>query len=127
MDERFVLQPRAYPPRRDGGQDGTQDAAKCVALLWVERARSAVSDRVIWLQFRGACSAVATRRRWQQWLNHARQVCKKNLGRLTRLWLKQEQERQHNYLKDGPYVSAEEAVAIYTTMVHPHPHPNPSP
>ena len=39
-------------------------------------------------------------------------------GRLTRLWLKAEQERQHNYLKDGPYVSAEEAVAIYTTTVH---------
>eukprot|EP01119_Soliformovum_irregulare_P013939 TRINITY_DN3762_c0_g1_i1.p1 TRINITY_DN3762_c0_g1~~TRINITY_DN3762_c0_g1_i1.p1 ORF type:complete len:2371 (+),score=727.16 TRINITY_DN3762_c0_g1_i1:597-7115(+) len=45
-------------------------------------------------------------------------VTKKNLGRLTRLWLKAEQERQSNYLKDGPYVSAEEAVAIYTTTVH---------
>eukprot|EP00357_Protocruzia_adherens_P030356 CAMPEP_0114989014 /NCGR_PEP_ID=MMETSP0216-20121206/9943_1 /TAXON_ID=223996 /ORGANISM="Protocruzia adherens, Strain Boccale" /LENGTH=1597 /DNA_ID=CAMNT_0002351907 /DNA_START=96 /DNA_END=4889 /DNA_ORIENTATION=- len=45
-------------------------------------------------------------------------VCKKNLGRLTRLALKAEQERQHNYLKDGPYVSEEEAVAIYTTTVH---------
>lgn len=45
-------------------------------------------------------------------------VAKKNLGRLTRLWLKSEQERQHNYLKDGPYVSSEEAVAIYTTTVH---------
>eukprot|EP00941_MAST-03F_sp_MAST-3F-sp1_P001836 g1836.t1 len=45
-------------------------------------------------------------------------VVKKNLGRLTRLWLKAEQERQHNYLKDGPYVSSEEAVAIYTTTVH---------
>ncbi|KAJ3162383.1 Pre-mRNA-processing-splicing factor 8 [Geranomyces michiganensis] len=45
-------------------------------------------------------------------------VCKKNLGRLTRLWLKAEQERQHNYLKDGPYITAEEAVAIYTTTVH---------
>ncbi|PVD32879.1 hypothetical protein C0Q70_08326 [Pomacea canaliculata] len=45
-------------------------------------------------------------------------VCKKNLGRLTRLYLKAEQERQHNYLKDGPYITAEEAVAIYTTMVH---------
>ncbi|CAK9297987.1 unnamed protein product [Gordionus sp. m RMFG-2023] len=45
-------------------------------------------------------------------------VCKKNLGRLTRLYLKAEQERQHNYLKDGPYVSAEEAVAIYTAAVH---------
>ena len=45
-------------------------------------------------------------------------VCKKNLGRLTRLYLKAEQERQHNYLKDGPYISPEEAVAIYTTTVH---------
>lgn len=45
-------------------------------------------------------------------------VAKKNLGRLTRLWLKAEQERQHNYLKDGPYVSAEEAVAIYTSTVN---------
>jgi pre-mRNA-processing factor 8 len=45
-------------------------------------------------------------------------AAKKNLGRLTRLWLKAEQERQHNYLKDGPYVSAEEAVAIYTTTVN---------
>ena len=26
-------------------------------------------------------------------------VCRKNLGRLTRLFLKAEQERQHNYLK----------------------------
>ena len=40
------------------------------------------------------------------------------MGRLTRLWLKAEQERQHNYLKDGPYVGAEEAVAIYTTTVN---------
>lgn len=45
-------------------------------------------------------------------------VVKKNLGRLTRLFLKAEQERQHNYLKDGPYITAEEAVAIYTTTVH---------
>ncbi|KAL2919271.1 pre-mRNA-splicing factor 8 [Polyrhizophydium stewartii] len=45
-------------------------------------------------------------------------VCKKNLGRLTRLWIKAEQERQHNYLKDGPYITAEEAVAIYTATVH---------
>eukprot|EP00698_Gefionella_okellyi_P003542 TRINITY_DN13333_c0_g1_i1.p1 TRINITY_DN13333_c0_g1~~TRINITY_DN13333_c0_g1_i1.p1 ORF type:complete len:2328 (-),score=536.75 TRINITY_DN13333_c0_g1_i1:58-7041(-) len=45
-------------------------------------------------------------------------VTKKNLGRLTRLWLKEEHERQHNYLKDGPYISAEQAVAVYTTTVH---------
>ncbi|XP_010063538.2 pre-mRNA-processing-splicing factor 8A [Eucalyptus grandis] len=45
-------------------------------------------------------------------------VCRKNLGRLTRLWFKAEQERQHNYLKDGPFITPEEAVAIYTTTVH---------
>jgi len=46
-------------------------------------------------------------------------VSKNNfVGRLTRLWLKAEQERQHNCLKDGPYISNEDAVAIYTTTVH---------
>lgn len=45
-------------------------------------------------------------------------VCKKNLGRLTRLYLKAEQERQHNYKKDGPYISPDEAVAIYTTTAN---------
>lgn len=45
-------------------------------------------------------------------------VVRKNLGRLTRLYLKAEQERQNGYLKDGPYVSSEEAVAIYTSTVH---------
>ncbi|KAG5636609.1 Pre-mRNA-processing-splicing factor 8, partial [Asterophora parasitica] len=34
---------------------------------------------------------------------------KKNLACLT-----PEQERQHDYFKDGPYISTEEAVAIYT-------------
>ena len=33
-------------------------------------------------------------------------VCRKNLGRLTRLYLKAEQERQHNYLKARPAGSA---------------------
>ncbi|KCV67421.1 pre-mRNA-processing-splicing factor 8 [Fonticula alba] len=45
-------------------------------------------------------------------------VCRKNLGRLTRLYLKAEQERQQNYLKDGPYVSPEQAVSIYTSLAH---------
>jgi pre-mRNA-processing factor 8 len=45
-------------------------------------------------------------------------VVKKNLGRLTRLYLKSEQERQSSYLKDGPYLSPEEALAVYTTTVH---------
>ena len=45
-------------------------------------------------------------------------VCKKNLGRLTRLYLKAEQERQSNYLKDGPYFSSEEVIGIYSTLSH---------
>lgn len=45
-------------------------------------------------------------------------VARKNLGRLTRLYLKHEQERQNSYLKDGPYISSEEAVAVYTSTVH---------
>lgn len=45
-------------------------------------------------------------------------VAKKNLGRLTRLWLKSEQERQINFAKDGPYVSPDEAVTIFQTMVY---------
>lgn len=45
-------------------------------------------------------------------------VTRKNLGRLTRLWLKAENERQASYLRDGPYVSPDEAVAVYTTAVH---------
>ncbi|EPQ26542.1 uncharacterized protein PFL1_05864 [Pseudozyma flocculosa PF-1] len=45
-------------------------------------------------------------------------VSKKNLGRLTRLYLKAEQERQNSYLKDGPYITSEAAVAIYTSTVH---------
>ena len=45
-------------------------------------------------------------------------VCKKNLGRITRLWLKSEKERQANFLQDGPYLSTDEAVATFTTMLH---------
>ncbi|KAJ2491268.1 Pre-mRNA-processing-splicing factor 8 [Coemansia sp. RSA 2050] len=45
-------------------------------------------------------------------------IARRNCGRLTRLWLKAEQERQRNYLKDGPYVSADEGVTIYVTAVH---------
>lgn len=45
-------------------------------------------------------------------------VARKNLGRLTRLYLKAEQERQNAYLKDGPYLTSEAAVAIYTSTVH---------
>lgn len=43
-------------------------------------------------------------------------VAKKNLGRLTRLWLKQEQSRQTDYAKDGPYMSPEDAAAVFFNM-----------
>ncbi len=42
-------------------------------------------------------------------------VCRKNLGRLTRLYLKAEQERQHNYLK----VRARSAAADIWSCQHP--------
>ena len=45
-------------------------------------------------------------------------VKNKNLGRLTHLYLKVEQERQYNYLKNGPYITTKEAITIYTTVVH---------
>lgn len=45
-------------------------------------------------------------------------VAKKNLGRLTRLWVKNEQDRQTNFAKDGPYVSTDEAITIFQTVVH---------
>lgn len=45
-------------------------------------------------------------------------VAKKNLGRLTRLWIKNEQERQTNFAKDGPYISPDNAITTFQTMVH---------
>ena len=44
-------------------------------------------------------------------------VARKNLGRLTRLWIKNEQERQMNFGKNGPFVSPDEGVKIFQTMV----------
>ncbi|QRV73385.1 pre-mRNA-processing-splicing factor 8 [Ceratobasidium sp. AG-Ba] len=49
---------------------------------------------------------------------HATPNKTKNLGHLTRLYLKAEQEQQHAYLKDGLYISSEEAVAIHMVTVH---------
>ncbi|KAG7195924.1 pre-mRNA-splicing factor 8 [Scheffersomyces spartinae] len=45
-------------------------------------------------------------------------VAKKNLGRLSRLWLKNEQQRQIDFVKDGPYITTDEAVIMFKTMVH---------
>ncbi|AOA63379.1 U4/U6-U5 snRNP complex splicing factor [Komagataella phaffii CBS 7435] len=44
-------------------------------------------------------------------------VAKKNLGRLTRLWMKNEQERQQKFQKSGPFVSPDEAVSMFNVMV----------
>lgn len=63
-------------------------------------------------------AAYYTRERIRRGATVDKTVCKKNMGRLTRLYLKSEQERQHNYLKDGPYITAEEGVSIYTMFVH---------
>ncbi|CAD8150018.1 unnamed protein product [Paramecium pentaurelia] len=62
-------------------------------------------------------SAYYNRERIRRGATVDKTVCKKNLGRLTRLFLKQEQERQHNFMKDGPYLTTEDAVAIYTALV----------
>ncbi|KAH3674624.1 hypothetical protein WICMUC_003170 [Wickerhamomyces mucosus] len=44
-------------------------------------------------------------------------VARKNLGRLTRLWMKSEQERQQSIENDGPEISPTEATTIFKTVV----------
>lgn len=44
-------------------------------------------------------------------------VVRKNLGRLTRLWLKNEQQRQIDFAENGPFVSPDEGITIFQTMV----------
>ncbi|CAK9437442.1 uncharacterized protein LODBEIA_P18200 [Lodderomyces beijingensis] len=44
-------------------------------------------------------------------------VVKKNLGRLTRLWVKNEQSRQQDFGKNGSYVSPDEAVKIFQNTI----------
>ena len=54
-------------------------------------------------------------------------VCRKNLGRLTRLYLKAEQERQHNYLKARAAGSAAapcsccDLAAVFMVLMQPVP------
>lgn len=45
-------------------------------------------------------------------------ILRKNSGRLTRLWMREEGEKQDAYLEEGPKISGEEAVSIYKMMVH---------
>lgn len=44
-------------------------------------------------------------------------VLKKNLGRMTRLWIKHEQERQQQIEKNGPEITPDEATSMFSTMV----------
>jgi len=44
-------------------------------------------------------------------------VCRKNLGRLTRLYLKSEHERQQKYLEQGPYIKINEIISLYRIIV----------
>jgi len=50
----------------------------------------------------GGAQAHYNRERIRRGATVDKTVCRKNLGRLTRLYLKAEQERQHNYLKVRP-------------------------
>lgn len=58
------------------------------------------------------------RERIQKGKSIEKTVVKKNLGRLTRLWIKNEQDRQLEYQKEGSFVSPEEGVEIYMNMVN---------
>jgi pre-mRNA-processing factor 8 len=58
-----------------------------------------------------------TRERIRTGLTLDKTVCKKNVGRLTRLYFKNEQERQRNYLNEGPYIMPDEVVAIHRLVV----------
>ncbi|GMM59078.1 U4/U6-U5 snRNP complex subunit [Maudiozyma humilis] len=44
-------------------------------------------------------------------------IVKKNLGRLTRLWIKNEQDRQNLMEKNGPDITPDEATSVFSTMV----------
>lgn len=58
------------------------------------------------------------RERIQRGANIEKTVANKNLGRLTRLWVKNEQDRQLAFQKEGSFVSPDEGVEIYMNMVN---------
>lgn len=58
------------------------------------------------------------RERIKNGLHVEKTVARKNLGRLTRLWLRNEQQRQSKFQREGPFVLEDEAVSVYQTMVH---------
>lgn len=58
------------------------------------------------------------RERIQRGAHVEKTVVKKNLGRLTRLWIKNEQQRQQLVEKNGPEITPDEATAIFSTMIN---------
>ena len=62
-------------------------------------------------------SAHYNRERIRRGVRVEKNIVKKNLGRLTRLWVKNEQERQNSMEKNGPEISPDEATSIFSTMV----------
>ncbi|KAH0793339.1 pre-mRNA-processing-splicing factor 8A [Histomonas meleagridis] len=45
-------------------------------------------------------------------------IVRKNTARLTRLYFKDQSDIQASYLKDGPFLSPQDAVAMVSTMAH---------
>ena len=79
---------------RSGCQDGAARASCHFA-----RAVRPVRVWAVMQNLRAAAQAHYNRERIRRGATVDKTVCRKNLGRLTRLYLKAEQERQHNYLK----------------------------
>ena len=102
VDQRGALQPRAYPPRSHGRQDRLPEEPRAPHEA-VAQGRVFVPSPVQSIQSLGFSTKVS-------FLTFVSSCFGSSL--------QAEQERQHNYLKDGPYVTPEEAVAIYTTTVH---------
>jgi len=43
-------------------------------------------------------------------------VCRKNIGRLTRLFIRSEHKKQIQYTNEGPFIKKKEVIGYYTTM-----------
>lgn len=63
-------------------------------------------------------AAYQARERIERFVSIDKTAARKNMNRITRLYMKAEQDRQNSYLKDGPYISNDEAIGIYSTAVH---------
>ncbi|QLQ77845.1 hypothetical protein HG537_0A00920 [Torulaspora globosa] len=78
-----------------------------------------IIERYIKAKANGWISAAHhNRERMRRGAHVEKTVVKKNLGRLTRLWVKNEQERQQLVEKNGPEIQPDEATAIFSTMVN---------